>query len=198
MSSINFYRHGILSGEYSDYGKLTFPELTDLGTKCISPEIDIKKSENIIDRTQSLVIDIAYVSPQIRTHQSALLIWGTKLKLLWCLDEIYFDLAELMTEEEYILWGWLPSVRIALWKSFFERRKWIETPESVMERIWLLLSELENTSERDIIIVTHGFFLQMVRCFLIEWVDFTKISYDDFLKLGIKPIWYLEGFEIQR
>jgi hypothetical protein len=192
---ILFIRHNRLAWKYENYNTLSFSELRELW---LNMGIYTIIRDNISSSLNTSWYQKCFTSSQIRTIETAELLWYSQVENRKFLDEIYFDLAELMTEEEYILWGWLPSVRIALWKSFFERRKWVETPELVMKKIRLLLSELENTSERDIIVVTHGFFLQMVRCFLGEWVDFTKISYDDFLKLDIKPIWYLEGFEIQR
>lgn len=193
---IHFFRHGVLEWKYADYNQLTFEELTELGRKSISPGIDRKKSEEKIDRTRNLVIDLACVSSQERTHESAKLFWATNLRVLWCLDEIYFDLSQLMTEEEYIFWGWLPSVRAALWKSFFERKPWIEPPESVMERIQFFVSEISLLKEQNVTVISHWFFLQMVKCCLEKWVDFTKISYAEFLNLEIGPVGYLESFEV--
>jgi len=170
---ILFIRHNRLAWKYSDYNSLSFFELRELW---LNIGIYGIKKDNPIISLDTNWYQKCLTSSKKRTIETAELVWYTQIESREYLDEICFDLAELMTEDEYISWEWLPSVRIALWKSFFERRKWVESPESVMERIQLLLLELANSSEKNIIIISHGFFLQMVRCFLLGWVDFTKIS----------------------
>lgn len=192
--NILFLRHNRLSWKYSDYLALSFTELRSLGLNIgiysIQEEMSLDCHLNIDKYTG------CFTSTQKRTIETAHSLWFSHIENRKYLDEIYFDLAELMTEEEYRIWGWLPSVRIALWKSFFERKKWVESPESVMGRIQLLLTEVKDNAQNNSIMVTHGFFLQMIRCFLIKWIDFTKISYDEFLHLEIPPVGYLEHFQV--
>lgn len=65
-----------------------------------------------------------------------------------------------------------------------------------MARIELLLNEINQSSKEHIVVISHGFFLQMVRCLFVQKIDFTTISYEEFITLRAEPIVYLEGFEV--
>lgn len=189
-----FARHWHLEWKYMDYNNLSFEEMRDLWQNTYSYSIDaitIPEGSQILRGS-----DMCYTSFQNRAVGTSEALWFVSQKKTDSLNEIFFDLFQLMTKQEYISWGKLASVRIVLWKSFFDRRSWVESPESVMERIQSFVSEVSLLKEQNITAISHWFFLQMVKCFLLKWVDFTKISYEEFLNLGIGPIGYLESFEV--
>ncbi len=187
-----FLRHGYLLWKYRDYNNLSFHELRDLGLNIGMYTVDQDQKKD----TLVWSYDICLTSQQKRTIETAYMLWFLEPIQREFLTEIHFDLAQLMNEEEYSSGEWLSVIRKVLWKSFFNRNPGVESPESVMYRIQLLLSYLRNHQERDVLIISHWFFLQMVKCLLLNWIDFTKIKYEEFIKYEISPLSYLDGFEI--
>lgn len=190
--TILFMRHFSLAWKYSDYNQLSFEELRNLWL-CIWEyhiNTEIKYPNNF---------DISlpcYTSCQSRTYETAQVLGFKSIHKMGCLRELYFDLWLLMTEKNNSEWGMLKNVRIALWKWFFARNPGVESPESVMIRIKKMLREIKQNSERNIAIITHWFFLQLVQCFLIKKIDFRNITYEDFINLNIEPIHFWEKFII--
>lgn len=194
LYNIIFMRHGCLAGRYHDYNKLTYSELRNLWLNIGNYSID--KTKKMISEIDFWEIKICITSLQQRTIETAHMMWLSSIIKTESISEIYFDLSELITEEEYKV-TWLAGVRVALWKSFFERKPWVESPEALMERILSFVAKIAQLNVQNIAVIWHWFYLQMIKCFLVEWVDFTKISYEDFLHLEIKPISYLESFEVK-
>lgn len=188
--NIRFLRHFPLEWRFADYNKLTFQELRQLG---------MYRDHHInspVTNIPSINVDTpCFTSFQPRTLETAEMIGLRSIKQMDCLRELYFDLSLLMTEEEYKLW-WLQSVRNALWQWFFSRKNGVESPELVMNRIEVFYSEIMNFSGENIVVISHWFFLQLLKCFLEYENDFRNMSHGDFIGLWIKPIVYWEWFEI--
>lgn len=191
---ICFARHWHLEWRYSDYNCLSFEDMRDLWINKYPYSINISDIPH--DVGSFWKSDLCYTSFQNRAIETANSLWFSLPRKVVFLDEIHFDLFVLMTAEEYNNKWWLSFIRTALWQAFFGRRTWIESPESVMGRIQSFIAEISQLNEQNIMAISHWFYLQMVKCFFLKWVDFTKISYDEFLNLDIKPIGYLENFEV--
>lgn len=191
-SSIHFMRHFSLVGKFSDYNQLTFEELRNLWLDIWEYHID-QEFKYLNDYDLSLP---CYTSEQLRTYETASKIGFTSIHQKKYLDELHFDLSNIITQEEFKEW-WLKSVRNKFWQSFFARNPAIESSESVMQRLEEMIVDFRKNPEQNIIAITHWFLIQLIECFLIKKVDFRNISYKEFLNLDIAPLQFGEKIKIE-
>ncbi len=191
-SATHFMRHFSLVGKFSDYNQLTFEELRNLWLDIWEYHID-QEFKYLNDYDLSLT---CYTSEQLRTYETARKIGFTSIHKKNYLNELHFDLSDIITQVEFTEW-WLKSVRNKFWQSFFARNPAIESPELVLQRLGEMIVDFRKNPEQDIVVITHWFLIQLIECFFSKKVDFRNISFEEFLNLDIVPLQFGEKIKIE-
>jgi broad specificity phosphatase PhoE len=110
--------------------------------------------------------DTVFCSSLKRGIQSAKRYSNTKIEKLSLLDEISFDLTQLLSKEEYKRFG-SNLVRQRFVEAFVTDNL-DESRKSLKSRIKILIKKLEELPEGDYLLVSHSFFMKIVEVFLKE------------------------------
>lgn len=186
-------RHNKLIKPFDDYNKLCFNDLINLSNQTINPKIsDLFIENNLITILKSKKIDLVYTSQINRTQETAKLLWYNKFIILKELNEIFFDINMLISEADYKKY-WLIIVREKLWENLFLRENWVEDILKITKRLDKIISLLESNSDKNILIISHWFLLILLKL-RINKIDLLTLKLEDFQKLKIFPINYLDWF----
>ena len=180
-------RHNRLESPFDNYDKLKYSDLVWLANGSISPRIspNIENKKNIdILWNKNFVI---YTSTEVRTQDTARLIWCTSFIACPELNELKFPIQELLSESEYKK-GWMEAVRKVVLKYFLQ------------EEIQILIRDKLNyikqiiTDNTNIVIITHGFYMRFLYLIFKEWKILNEI---DLEILSRAPNFgYMDGFTL--
>ena len=129
-----------------------------IGRQTIDPGII---NSRIID--SSNVIDRVYCSPRKRAIESASLT-GKEIIVLKELNEIVFDLSNLVSEEEYIKLG-SNLVRERFINSFVDDTL-MESRSEIKKRVESLIQKIKKLSDREYLFISHSFFMKILETYL--------------------------------
>jgi len=189
---ITFLRHNKLEKPFDDYNKLSYINLINLSNQTISPSISKEiKNTKYIKNILNQKFDKIYNSEQKRTIETVNLLWYN-WKSIKLLNEIYFDIKEIITEDEYNKY-WLKLIRKRLWDFIFLWKDWVESLNNLIKRIDLFINECKKSKYKNVLVVTHWFLLVLIKLRL-EGIDFNNI--DNCESLDLSPIEYLDWFNI--
>ncbi len=203
MKRITFIRHSQLEEPYDDYSRLSYEELDNLSTGKISPGINsnsakLLRSNKLIDQKH---IDIIFHSNATRSKETGVLMndiffsQDAKLKWLNELKEVEFNVKDLVTKEEYQNNG-LKLIRPRLFEAIIKNKiEGIEDYNSINKRIKSIHQFLKKLKSKDIICITHGFFMRFLYLyFKNETKDFSKLTVKQIMSVPNPS--YLEGFKV--
>lgn len=201
MKKITFIRHAPLEKPYNDYTKLSFEKICALATTQVEPNINMGFGKSIVKQLNHIDvknIDLILCSQSKRTKQTAKLIskLGEKnleIEISDNLSEIYFNPAILTSKEKFIRHG-LTVIRKSL---FHGMKKGIgaETLDETLKRAQKLREELIKLPYKNILCITHSFYMRILRLFFLE--NLTNGHQINELKLmDTIDHKYLEGFNI--
>jgi broad specificity phosphatase PhoE len=198
MKTIKFIRHNRLAAPYDDYSRLAFKEICGLATHITDPAIQNITSSDIAQKMADFVPDAILSSDSKRTVQTARIIAEaignpTTIAQSKNLREIYFDPSALIKDSEYASGG-MPAVRTSLFNAMIDGRG-AESITDIMKRIVRLEKELRNTKARQILCVTHSFYMRVLRLYFLSKITHPEDITPDLLLKTIDHD-YLEGFEI--
>lgn len=145
-------------GKYSKYQGYSKILLVDL-----DPSI-----EKITKVDLKVKFDAIYHSSLLRGRESAIAFSSTKnnLEKLDYLNEIIFDLNDLVTENQYQSMG-SNIVRKRFIEAFIEDRL-LEKRQKIKQRIGELISFLHNLENGSYLLVSHSFFMKILQSYLME------------------------------
>lgn len=200
MKKVQFIRHAKLEKQYSDYSKLMFNELCDLATKRIDPNIN-KKSTSTVLKKELLKkinnIDLILCSQSLRTKQTAKLIKKTfKLQKVIIkptknLNEIYFDPKALITKK--VVGYGFKEIREFLFKGMLNNCG-ADSVNFTFERIKNLEQELKHYSQKNILCITHSFYMRVLRIYFLEKIRASESINEQMFKNSTDHD-YLKGFK---
>jgi len=202
MKKIKFIRHSKPADPYVDYTKLAFSQICDLATDRFSPDIHSDSLKLILEKfTHSEIekFDLIFCSYSKRTIQTAELIQSLNKKKLAIkksknLAEIFFDPSVLTSEEEFLKKG-LVEIRESLFKGMKREIGGVESLDRTVKRIKHLGGKLIKLPYKNILCITHSFYMRVLRLYFLENLKTSReISIDKLM--NTIDYRYLEGFEI--
>lgn len=200
MKSVTFLRHCRLSDPYADYDKMSWDELRNLSTDRIDPDIHPDSPQAISERFTRKYLqefDMILCSPSKRAQRTAERIQrlsGKDLKIEESntLREISFDPALLTTKDKFLQDG-LPEIRAVLFKGMIQKEPGVEALDDILIRVDTLTGLLEQTRYKNILCITHSFYMRVLQLYLSESLTQCQDITIDKLT-GTSDYSYLEGF----
>ena len=202
MKKVQFIRHSMPADPYTDYSKLTFDQICDLATEKFTPDIH-PNSEKLIkeklDAAEIGKVEVIFCSNSKRTIQTAELIcevFSLDVEVIptTLLMEVHFDPSKQMTLKEYEEKG-LQLIRERLFEGM-EKGKGADSIKETFVRIKELEHFLKNLSQKNVLCVTHSFYMRLLRLYLLEGITNPEIVTSDKLLHTIDHT-YVEGFEFE-
>jgi len=194
-------RHSKLQAPYDNYDSLSLHDLDMLAMEKVQPHIDrdfaMAKIQKYLDSglLEKGSIDAVYHSPSIRSRETASLL-ATELGIFEVkendfLREIIFSPKKLISVAAFKSAG-MQEVRERVYEAV-EQEKDVESTRTLLKRITSVRELITNNQNRNILIVTHGFFMRPLQLALFE--NKQKFTASD-QRRSINP-GYLEGFFFQ-
>jgi broad specificity phosphatase PhoE len=198
---ILFIRHGQLLAPYDDYNRLSFDQLRQLSLRTIDPGIDESQAlirvKLLLEKFDLSEYQTIMVSESARTKATAAVIIGhlsgpVPVQETFCLNEILFELNQLITEQDLHRRG-LEAVREGLFRALVEKRN-TDSLVSIFDRLGQLEKMILESSAQNIICVTHGFFMRFVQLYFGQSIRSPEgITVPDIM--SVKNPDYLEGIQ---
>ncbi len=200
MKKIRFIRHGQLAPPFTDYAKLTFTQIADLATARISPSVHPDVMRFAVAANSQIEInafDAIWCSGAKRSIETAQLLQklskncppiSKKVELA----EIFFDPAQMITEESYVEKG-LPEIRNALFAGIKRGHPAVESLEAVLQRVQRLEKMVQASPAETILCITHSFFMRVLHLYFLEGNRTGESITENTLKNTI-DYGYLQGF----
>ncbi len=201
MKKIKFIRHSKPASPYTDHTKLSFNQICDLATDKFTPDIHpdgLRLISEKITSKELKKLDLILCSDSKRTIKTAELIQSLSKKTLEIrksenLAEIFFDPSLLTTKGKFLRNGF-----IEIRKSLFEGMKkgiGADSLDRTLRRAESLESELRKLPYKNILCVSHSFYMRVLRLYFLENL---KKSQEISVNKLMNTIdhYYLEGFEI--
>lgn len=112
------------------------------------------------------------------------------------LNEIKFDLARLLTREEYEKEG-SDLVRRRFIESFIKDTL-LESREKIKNRIELVLDRLKGLESGNYLLVSHSFFMKFMQIYLVRQIDIFKRPHllSEYFNPKEKTFDFAKGFEV--
>jgi len=196
MKRVVFIRHGQLAPPYHDYLKLSFQQLAELGRQDVDPPIDV----NIFSYEGPNLdgIDAVYRATSLRCQQTTQQLIGESytriIEQREELNEVYFDLEKLLTEEEYIQHGF-QRVRESIFDGIVKSKDGVDSIQGIIDTLKTLREVLESSSGKNILCVTHGFLMRFLEVSFRYDTSLDSLTAEDLL--SYTNYGYAKGFEIQ-
>lgn len=183
-----FIRHNKLEKPFDNYDKMSYFDLLKLSKQEISPSIstEIRKTNIINDINKNRNnIDLVFVSPQIRTQETAKLLWFNNYEIIDELNEIYFDLNYIMDQGEYLK-HWMALLRKRFWYNIINNEH-IESIWEIKNRVIKLKKIMNKYKDRNVLFISHWFYLAFLKQHILDinWNNksYPKINYLDWFKI---------------
>lgn len=200
MSTI-IVRHSKLMPPYNNYDGLSLHDLDMLATERIQPHIDrdfaLAKIQKYLacGLIKKGSVDAVYHSPSVRSRETAGLLAAElsipEIEESDFLGEIIFSPKKLVSPAAFKSEG-MAEVRERVYEAV-EQGKGGESTRELRERITSVRKLIADNHNRNIVIVTHGFFMRPLQLALFE--NKQKFTVSD-QRRSINP-GYLEGFFYQ-
>lgn len=197
MKKLTIVRHSRLEPPYDNYDLLDYKTICRLATGEIDPGIN-KASSKLIEDCAMLEarFDVIYCSNSNRAIATAGLI--KKIKSLSCdireleqLREINFDVNKLVSPKVYSASG-LNSIRKTLYQTVIASGQGVEKMALVQARLLQLEKIIINEQRKNILMISHGFFMRFMYFFLLNKKDFVNSVLTSELRFD-----YLNGFSLE-
>jgi broad specificity phosphatase PhoE len=164
-----------LSKSDTDYGNLKYKQFMRFLLNGIDPPLAKKNSGINIEKIPK-DIDVIYHSSALRSIQSAKYIQrhfrnGDKPRIESCLakelDEVKFS-KNILSKNEFKNHGGLKRVRAIVLRKWYDGINDIETFQDSISRIEKLCDFIKKTSDRNILLITHGWYLRLLYMYFMN------------------------------
>lgn len=203
MQNITFIRHSQLAPPFNDYSKLSFSQIANLASGRVDPSIvdDTEFIKSKFDRANFNEVDYILHSPFLRAKQTARIIKSFFKNTIPCkeeklLTEIYFDPVIITDENLYNQKG-ISEIRKSLLQEVVAKtkNKNAEHITNLIARIEQLKKNIELMQHKNILCITHSFFMRVLRLYFVEgYTNPAKISYEKLHETIDHK--YVEGFTV--
>jgi len=159
-----------ISESDTDYGNLKYKPFMRFLLHGIDPPL-AKRNNEINIKKIPMEIDVIYHSSAMRSIQSAKYIQrhfrnGDKQpRIESCLakelDEVRFS-KNILSKDEFKNHGGLKRVRAIVLRKWYDGINEVETFQDSISRIEKICAFLKNTSDRNILLITHGWYLRLL------------------------------------